>query len=512
MRRFKLVIMLALVGIILAVGRVGAQDGDSLIRNGDFAHGLNYWAVDQPCSSCWMDVQVDAASGGNVLAWERTNAGGSGSAIMARQMLGVDVSGYAHLRLALEVRVNSHSLPNSGWWSDEHGGSGEYPVKLSLAFTDAAGQSFEWSRGYLITHDGSTALRNYQVVPAGQWVTVDTDVFEAGQWLDARGNPLPAPAQLTSLAIGGSGWDFSGAARGVVLTTEGGDTGSEMISGLVVEEYPLVSAAEDTPDHFEFKQRLTDQILNVRWTWRNPDPTVQIAQISQAISAWGYSLVPTPGDPNATALYYNDAPLVTDITHVWPLAVSASGTDFRLLVDSMSQSTLVVLPDTVGQVDSTHFVSIAPVFVGDDLIEVYADWDRPAFEVRRNGQTEYVLLPQEPFVEPPVKALFAWNGHWVLQTDTAAIIDGQSLNEQIGAAEVIGWQLIVGQPFYFFTYEGRLAMSYAGQIVEPYRYDQIVHDQCCEGSMFNLSGNGTMVWFYALRDGMWLYVEAGVYG
>jgi hypothetical protein len=29
--------------------------------------------------------------------------------------------------------------------------------------------------------------------------------------------------------------------------------------------------------------------------------------------------------------------------------------------------------------------------------------------------------------------------------------------------------------------------------------------------MFNISGNGTMVWFYALRDGTWYYVEAGVY-
>jgi hypothetical protein len=29
--------------------------------------------------------------------------------------------------------------------------------------------------------------------------------------------------------------------------------------------------------------------------------------------------------------------------------------------------------------------------------------------------------------------------------------------------------------------------------------------------MFNVSGNQSMVWFYALRDGMWMYVEAGVY-
>ncbi len=50
-----------------------------------------------------------------------------------------------------------------------------------------------------------------------------------------------------------------------------------------------------------------------------------------------------------------------------------------------------------------------------------------------------------------------------------------------------------------------------GQIVEPYRYDDIVHYLCCEPGMFNAAGNDTMVWFYALRDGVWHYVEAGVY-
>jgi len=73
-----------------------------------------------------------------------------------------------------------------------------------------------------------------------------------------------------------------------------------------------------------------------------------------------------------------------------------------------------------------------------------------------------------------------------------------------------------GEPFYFFAPAasspgGRIAMSYAGQEVVPYVYDEVVHYQCCEPSMFNLSGNETMVWFYGLRDGMWYYVEAGVY-
>jgi hypothetical protein len=29
--------------------------------------------------------------------------------------------------------------------------------------------------------------------------------------------------------------------------------------------------------------------------------------------------------------------------------------------------------------------------------------------------------------------------------------------------------------------------------------------------MFNVSGNENMVWFHARRDGMWYYVEMGIY-
>ena len=34
---------------------------------------------------------------------------------------------------------------------------------------------------------------------------------------------------------------------------------------------------------------------------------------------------------------------------------------------------------------------------------------------------------------------------------------------------------------------------------------------CCEPAAFNVAGNETMVWFHALRDGVWYYVEMGVY-
>jgi len=502
----------------LAVFTVGAQDGgDELIQNGDFGQGLEFWTVDQPCSSCWLEVEGEGTAGGHFLAWERTNSGNNGSAIGAHQALDMDASRYDRLVLTLEVQVDYHTLPNSGWWSDQHGGSGEYPAKITLAFTDAAGQAFEWSHGFLNTHDGSTALQNYTLVPPGQWTPFEADLLAPSQWVDARGNPLPRPARLTGISVGGNGWDFRAAVRHLSLRgqpSQGSGTGGGTVPGLTVEEYPIVSAAEDRPDHFEFKQRIGDDILSVRRAWREPDPAADLASINAVIGTWGYQLQAeiSPKGIQVFTLLHQGNPLLSDLTHIWPVAVNGSGTDFTLLVESLSQGILVVIPDTVGQVDATHYAYIPPVYVGDDLFEVYADWDRGQFLVQRNGQTIYTVTPTGPFVEPPIYGLWSWDGHWVLEAEGDVIVDGQSLKQQLGAQEIFGWRLIAGQPFYFFKQADQIAMSYAGQVVEPYRYDEVIHYMCCEPAMFNVGGNATMVWFYALRDGTWYYVEAGVYG
>lgn len=540
-------VMLALAGGVVGMAApVHAQDGgDPLVRNGDFEQGLEFWTVEQPCTDCRLALTGDDASSRVFPVWERTNSGANGSAIGLRQTIDADVSGVARLILSMDLRVDSHSLPNSGWWSDQNNGSGEYPVKIALAFTDAQGQPFEWSFGFLATHDGTTALRNYLLVPAFTWVPLETDILSPFQWMSPRGQPLPRPARLVSLWIGGSGWDFAGAMNNVQITalpaaggggsedTSGGTGGTDgdqsgggtsgdqsgsgtetQTAGLIVEEYPLVAALEDSPTHFEFRDRVTAEILAVRSPWREPDLAAQVAEVNAVIGNWGYQLMPLPEQSASYPMYallYHDSILIPDVTNVWRLAVNQAGTDFRLLLDGLTlPSTVQVLPDTVANVNIASFAYLPPVYVGNDLIEVTADWEANQFHVLRNGAIIHTITPQEFFVEPPVKALWSWQGHWVLEVEGDLLIDGVSALSPLGYDAIFAWQLIAGEPFFFFEQDGRIGMSYAGQ-VQPYQYDEVVHYQCCEPSMFNVGGNGTMVWFYALRDGMWYYVEAGVY-
>jgi|AMZC01.1.fsa_nt_AMZC01000742.1_16 hypothetical protein len=533
MRRLWGLSLLALVIALLSLGSAAAQGGDELLVNGNFAQGTAGWTfnIASTCGSCWIDVLGDdSGPERNMLMWERTNSGNNGSAIWAQQRVDADVSRYGSLWLTVQLRVLQHSLSNSGWWSDMHNGNGEYPVQVTLRFADRGGQLFEWSHGFLAVHDGSTALRNYTLVPAGEWTTYSADLFLPAEWTDPRGMALPTAARLVEVVIGGSGWDFSGAIKSISIMGSpsqgggsggtggqtggtGGQTGGTV--GFIVEEYPLVSAAEDQPDHYEFRQRVTEQILAVRRAWREPpDLMAAVAEVNEIIGQWGYSLRPfdeiEPGGPKYRLMHLGN-PLITDITYVWPIAVNSDRTDFRLLLDSWSEPTLVVTPDTVGYVDDRTFVYIPPVYVGNDLYEVVADWNAQQFHVTRNGQIIYTVTPTGPFVEPPVKALWAWEWHWVLEVAGDVLIDGQSLRQQLGYEEIFEWRLIDGLPFFFFKRDGRYGLHYGGQIVEPYRYDDIVHYLCCEPGMFNAAGNDTMVWFYALRDGVWHYVEAGVY-
>ncbi len=113
-------------------------------------------------------------------------------------------------------------------------------------------------------------------------------------------------------------------------------------------------------------------------------------------------------------------------------------------------------------------------------------------------------------VDNPVKGLWSWDGRWVLEVSGTVLVDGESLNRQLGYHEVFGWRLLDGEPFYFFTKGDGTGISYAGRVM-PNRYEDVIHYRCCEPSAFNVRGNDTMVWFWALRDGEWHYVEAGAF-
>lgn len=283
------------------------------------------------------------------------------------------------------------------------------------------------------------------------------------------------------------------------------------LGDLTVEEYPVVSKDLDTPNHFEFNQRILPAVLERRKIWRGQIPERRAEAANQALARFGYRLQLTGEPPRLRYdLYRGDTVVQAGISTVWPISVAASGSDFALLIEDERGRSLLVSREGAQPWDAAQHGFIAPVLVGDDLVSIEASANGQDWLVRHGDQAVYTVHNKPIGPANPLKGLWSWNGHWVLEVDGQVIVDGRSLNEELGYQEIFAWQLVNGQPFYFFGKGGRIGVSYAGQTLPP-RYDEVIHYQCCEPAAFNVAGNGIMVWGYALRNGIWDYVEMGVY-
>jgi len=283
--------------------------------------------------------------------------------------------------------------------------------------------------------------------------------------------------------------------------------------GLTIEEYPIVAQEVDSPGHLEYFQRISSQVLERRRAWREPTSEERVAATNQALANFGYRLVAKekPGwSYPFYDLYQGDKLVHHDLYAIWPISVNSTGDDFALLVEELNSPTFLVRRGLTERWDQGRHEFIPPVFVEDDLVAVETDEQHQQFAMRRGYETLYAFTMPGPRVDNAVKGLWSWMKHWILEVDGQVLVNGQSLNQKLGYDEIFGWRLVNGQPFYFFGKGNHIGVSYDGQVL-PYQYDEVIHYRCCEPGAFNAAGNEAMVWFHALRDGMWYYVEMGVY-
>jgi hypothetical protein len=278
---------------------------------------------------------------------------------------------------------------------------------------------------------------------------------------------------------------------------------------LIVEEYPIVAQEVDAPDHLEYLQRISRATLDRRQAWREPVAARMVEAADKALAEFNCRLEPGSSEPVPTfQLYQEDAVIRKGITRFWPVTVSERRDDFALLIEIQHRNMEIVQRGRVDAWDPGPEIRTLPVYYGNDLITTRQEgWE--TIQVVRGDEVLYTVQV-EPQVDNPVRGLWAWDGHWVLEVDGQVIIDGQSLNQELGYDEIFGWTLLDGNPFYFFSQGGQVHLSYAGETL-PYSYEDVIHDRCCEPAAFNARYNEDMVWFHALRDGTWHYVEAGRY-
>ena len=281
------------------------------------------------------------------------------------------------------------------------------------------------------------------------------------------------------------------------------------IPDLSVEEYPIVAQEVDSPEHLEYLQRISAATLSKRQAWREPSADMVVESVNEVLAEFGYRLEPVSSEPVPTyQLYRDDTVIRKEITRFLPVTVNERRDDFVLLIEIDHRDMEMVQRGKVEAWNPGPEVRTPPVYYGNDLVSTRQE-GLETIRLERGDEVLYTVQV-EPQPNNPVKGLWAWDGHWVLEVDGQLIIDGQSLNEELGYDEVFGWALLGGKPFYFFSQGGQVRLSYPGETL-PYTYDDVVHYQCCGPAAFNPRYNEVMIWFHALRDGTWHYVEAGVY-
>jgi hypothetical protein len=376
----------------------------------------------------------------------------------------------------------------------------------------------------VVVYEGASAAK-------GAMQPLDTEYrpVSAPEMGDAsRAYTGPAEEGLTAVymeATVGSVWmrvAVVGDPRSEIKVSRAAELLDRMISrlprALTVEEHPIVAASVDEPTRIEYFRRISPDILKKRQPWREPSFESRVAKANRVLAPFGYRVAidetaSRSGGPYFT-LFEGDIEAASDIAYFGHPSVAADGSDLAMALESVTGPNLLLRSGYMEEWDPMEYSFTRPVFVGTGLVSVVMDGPGPApgsqrFAVMRNGEAVYRFESQF-MVDNPIKGLWPWDGRWVLEVAGEVVVDGRSLNQEMGYDEVFGWRLLGGEPFYLFEKGGEIGISYAGEML-PVRYEQVIHYQCCEPAAFNLQGNDSMVWFHALRDGTWYYVESGSY-
>jgi hypothetical protein len=279
-------------------------------------------------------------------------------------------------------------------------------------------------------------------------------------------------------------------------------------AGLTITEYAIAIAACDPwlyLDGFRLRMGGLTQKMNDIYS---SGLAVQIAEANRLLAPFNYRLVGSPaGDaPVGFDVYHGEKLLASRSDRLGPVSVNAAGDDFVFWIQDMMTNH----PPVEVRRDSLRALTVwdhgfNTVWAGTGLIS-YADAGQ--LYVQSNSQQIYSMaIPPFSPAGWPVRGLWSWQGHWLLEVANVVVQDGELQNLKLGYDEMFEWHLVHGSPFYFFSRGGAYGLAYAGQELSQ-RYDDVIHGQlCCDPAFYSIRSSAAGAWFFALKDGVWRLVS-----
>ena len=200
----------------------------SLIQSGEAPRGplpaerdlLANGAFTEPLTDTWRtydDQGGDAGSTNGVVdvvdvqahhgvRFQRTGSNGNHDESGIDQQINKDVFDAISIKLRADVLINYQSLSGGGYLSSE------FPIILKVKYRDVKGGENSWVHGFYYQNDTHNPTVDGDIIPKGIWYPYESP--NLAQVLN------PKPAQILSVQIYASGWDFESVASDVGLIVE----------------------------------------------------------------------------------------------------------------------------------------------------------------------------------------------------------------------------------------------------------------------------------------------------
>jgi hypothetical protein len=294
---------------------------------------------------------------------------------------------------------------------------------------------------------------------------------------------------------------------------------------LTIRESPVAAADVMGPGRIEYNEQLSDDTRARIEALRARAAERSLAQANDTLAPFDYYLESRSGVEGQRTVYdvYRQGesePLLAGLASIWRVSVNASGTEFVLVAENAPGARPPCVLVRNGQVepwDPEPSGLLPPAYVGDALAHIAATgFPTITYQVELgspaapSGTTAvYTGTAIAVGAYMPLRSFTTWDGHWVLEVDDHLIMDGQDIDQAKGYGAAFGFTRIGGQSFYFFEQDGLVRISYGDQVL-PNAYETVFHNQCCEASIHNVESGPDTVWFHALRNGTWYFVEASL--
>jgi hypothetical protein len=293
------------------------------------------------------------------------------------------------------------------------------------------------------------------------------------------------------------------------------DAGAEQ---LTIRESPVAAAEVIGPGRFEYEDQLGGKVRARIQELRDRSAARSLARTNAALAPFGYRLESRFDEQGRRTLYnvYREGesePLLAGLVSIWPVSFNASGTDFVLAAENAPSARPLHVLVRNGQVepwDPGASGLLPPAYVDDALARITATlFPTITYQVELGTQIVYAGTAVAVGAYMPLRSFTTWDDHWVLEVDDHLIMDGQDIGQALGYNAAFNFARIGALSFYFFEQDGLVRISYGDQVL-PNAYETVFHNHCCEASIHNVEAGPDAVWFHALREGTWYFVEASL--